>query len=334
MTIHDIAKEAGVSASSVSRVINGKPGVNAKARARVMALLSKYDYVSPREAHRPFEGTGKLVGILVADVRIVHLTEGAYHISQSLSEYGYNSIIQNTGNSDEKRAAAIRNLKKRNVSAIVLMGSQFESEVIGQVIAQEVPDIPVFMLNGFLNLPNVCGVLSDEKSGVKDCIALLASEHRSKIAMLIDQPRPSSSLKEEGFIEGMLQLGYRQSDLWIYRDISASLQGGYAATEQLLTEHPDLDGLICSLDIIACGAIHALVQHKIEIPGQVAVIGIDNSLYAEICLPQLTSLDNMILDSGVTLAHKLIDCLEGRKTNQRTVLLPAIVERASTGSRR
>lgn len=334
MTIRDIAREAGVSASSVSRVINGKPGVNPQSRAKVMALLDQYGYESPREQREALSGAGKLVGILVADVRTVHLTEGAYHISQSLSEYGYTSIIQNTGNSDEKRAAAIRNLKRQRVCAIVLMGSQFESQAIGAVIEQEVPHIPVFMLNGFLNLPNVCGVLSDERSGVKDCIALLAGENRRKIAMLVDAPRPSSRLKEEGFAEGMMQLGHPKGDLWIYRDVDASLQGGYAATQKALSDHPDLEGLICSLDIIACGAIHALVDLQIDIPEQIAVIGIDNSLYAEICLPQLTSLDNMILDSGVTLAHKLIDCLEGRKPNQRTVLLPSIVTRASTGQRK
>lgn len=330
MTIHEIAREAGVSASSVSRVINGKPGVNAQTRAKVLALLKEHNYVMDREVHPYVQEMSRLVGILVADVRTAHHTEGAYHISRELGEKGYSSLIENTGNSDEERIVALRRLKKRNVAAVVLMGSIFQSDAIKEAIEQYLSSIPVFMLNGFINLPNVCSVLSDEKNGVQECVQLLAKKGRRKIAFLLDAPRPSSSLKEEGFAEGMHRLGWKQKELWIYRNVDASLSGGYEAVQKLLEEHPDVDGLICALDIIACGAVQAFIRRGIAIPQQVAVVGIDNSLYAEICMPQLTSLDNMILDSGVAIAHKLIDCLEGRKTNQKTMLFTSIVEREST----
>ena len=60
------------------------------------------------------------------------------------------------------------------------------------------------------------------------------------------------------------------------------------------------------------------------------MIGIDNSVYADICTPRLTSLDNMLLDSGITIAHKLVNCLKGRTTSQKTMLFTNIVEREST----
>lgn len=329
MTIQEIAREAGVSASSVSRVINGKPGVNAQARAKVLSLLKKHKYTS--EKILPYvQEDSRLVGILVPDVRTVHHTEGAYHISQALSELGYSCIIDNTGPSDEQRIDGIKRLRSRNVKAAVMMGSIFESEMVKAAIAQYLPEIPVFMLNGFLDLPNVCGVLSDERSGVRDCVHLLEKKGRRRIALLMDEMRPSSLRKEEGFVLGMRDMGIPEEELWIERNTEPTLEGGYRAALRLMEKHPDMDGLICSLDIIACGAIRAFVRSGVDVPGQIAVIGIDNSLYAEICIPQLTSLDNMVFDSGVAIAHKLTDYFEGLKPNQKTMLFTSIVEREST----
>ena len=186
------------------------------------------------------------------------------------------------------------------------------------------------MLNGFLNLPNVYGVLSDERGGVENCVRLLERKGRRRILFIVDAPTPSSKLKTQGFIDGMTALGYKRKDLCIYSGVEGSIRGGYMTMKKAIKENPDLDGVICSLDIIACGALHALREEHVSVPGQVSVIGIDNSPYAEICTPQLSSLDNMTLDSGMTIAHKLIDCLEGRTTNQRTLLYTNIVERGTT----
>ena len=111
--------------------------------------------------------------------------------------------------------------------------------------------------------------------------------------------------------------------------VEGSVEGGYAAAKALLAGHPDVDGLICSLDIIACGAMRAIADSGRRVPQDVAVIGTDNSVYCDICTPRLTSLNTMVFESGVAIAHKLVDCLEGRSTNKKTMLFTGIVERES-----
>lgn len=330
MTIYDIAREAGVSASSISRVVNNKPGVSKQNREKIRNLLQKYHY-QPNEAARGLvTSSSKMVGILVADVRTQHHIEGAYHIAHELAKHGYCSLILNTGSTEREHEAAIQTLERRNVEAAVLMGSVFQTETTRSAVLHYLPDIPIFMLNGFLDLPNIYGVLSDEKSGVEDCVQLLAKKGRRKIAFFVDAPTPSSLCKTEGFESGMAALGVAAQDVWLYERVEGSVQGGYAAAQRLLAEHPEVDGLICSLDIIACGAIQAICASGRQVPRDVAVIGIDNSIYTEICVPHLTSLDNMIFDSGVMIAHKLIDCLEGRAGNQKTLLFTRIHERDTT----
>ncbi len=330
MTVYDIAREAGVSVSSVSRAINNKPGVSKENREKIRLLLQKYHY-QPNEAARELvTSSSKMVGILVADVRIQHHIEGAYHIAHELANHGYCSLILNTGRTEQEHEDAIQTLGRRNVEAAVLMGSVFESQTIQAAVLHYLPNIPIFMLNGFLDLPNVYGVLSDEKSGVEDCVQLLARKGRRSIAFFVDDPTPSSLRKTQGFQSGMSALGVQAEDAWLYRQVEGSVQGGYEATRRLLAEHPGVNGLICSLDIIACGAIQAIHAAGKRVPEDIAVIGIDNSIYTEICVPHLTSLDNMIFDSGVMIAHKLVDCLEGRDSNQKTLLFTRIHERDTT----
>lgn len=330
LTIYDIAKAAGVSASTVSRVANNKPGVNAKTREKVQQLLEEHHYVPNDAARGLVTSSSHLVGILIADIRTQHHVEGAYYIANELEKLDYYSIILNTGNSDEARASSLRILERRKVEAAVLMGSVFQTEVVADAICQYLPDIPVFMLNGFINQPNVYGVLTDERTGVEECVALLARKNKKKIAFMVDSPTPSSVLKLQGFLNGMEKLGVNEKEAWVYKGVEGTVEGGYHIMKRALAEHPEIDGVICSLDIIACGALRALREQGIKVPSRVGIIGIDNSIYADICTPRLTSLDNMLLDSGITIAHKLVDCLKGRSTNQKTMLFTNIVEREST----
>ena len=329
MTIYDIAKEANVSASTVSRVINDKPGVNKKNRELVLTLLKKYRYVPNEAARGLVTSSSKMIGILIVDVRTQHYIEGAYYIANELTKHGYCSLILNTGGSDEEQSAGIRTLMQHRVEAVVLMGSIFQSKGMQHIIANT-PDVPFFMLNGYLDLPNVYAVLSDERSGVADCVALLGKKKKHRIAFLVDTDTPSSRLKTQGFRDGMAALNARDKECWVYSGVEGSYSGAFEVTQRLLQEHPKVDGIICSLDLIGCGALRALHEAGKKVPGDVAVIGIDNSVYAEISSPSLTSLDNMIFDSGISIAHKLIDCLEGRGGNKKAMLFTKIIERETT----
>jgi len=326
VTIYDIAREAGVSASTVSRVINDKPGVNKATREKVRALLEQHRYVPNEAARGLVTSSSRLVGVLVADIRNQHHIEGAYYIAQELSKLGYCALLLNTGGSDAQRAEGIRMLETRKVEAAVLMGSIFATDAVRTAIAESLADVPVFMLNGELDLPNVFSVLSDDRAGTAEAVAYLAGKGKKRIAFLLDQMTPSSRLKLAGYEDGVKRLG---EPVRMVGGAEGSVNGGKAAMQQLLDAHPDIDGVVCSLDIIACGAMQAIAAAGLRVPEDIAVIGTDNSIYCEISSPQLTSVNTMVFESGVMIAHKLVDCLEGRGTNRKTMLFTAIVPRES-----
>lgn len=331
MTIYDIAREAEVSASTVSRVINGKAGVNEKTRQRVLKLLQENHY-TPNEAARGLVNrASRLVGILIADIRNLHHMEGAYYIQSELEKHGYCGIIMNTGAESGGLNQALKNLERRQVEGAVLMGSIFQSRETEEAIITHLGQIPVVMINGFLELPNCYCVLSEEKEGIVACVDFLVKKGRRRIAYITNGPTPSNLLKQEGFLEAVASCKKAGAMGWVYKDENQdSLEGGRSAMARVLAEHPDTDAVICAIDLMAVGALQQLLDLKISVPDQISLIGVDNSLYGRLCYPQLTSLDNQIFDSCVFGAHQLIDLLDGGRPTHCVRMRADLVERGTT----
>jgi LacI family transcriptional regulator len=328
MTIYDIAEAAGVSASTVSRVINNKKGVRRETKERVLKYLELFQY-SPNETARSLVNqASKIIGILVADLRTTHHTDGIYYMEREFVKLGYCCIIMNTGTEEEDKARYIQILRQRRAEAAVLIGSTFQSELVKQAIEKYLPTTPVIIANGYLDLPNVYGVIADEHAGVTNCVKLLVDRGRRNLAFVIDNLTPSNMLKQLGFETGVRQW-CDQTEPMVMR-CAPSLQGAYDATKQLVKEHPEVDGIMYAVDLLATGGIRALRDMKMDVPGQVAVIGVDNSIYGEICFPSLTSLDNKLFDLSVAAARNLMDVLQKKRVTKNMMIISSIVEREST----
>lgn len=326
-TIYDIATAAEVSASTVSRVINNRPGVKKATRERVIKYLEKYNY-SPNEAARGLVNqSSKMIGILISDMRTTHHTDGVYFMERELSKLGYCCIMFNTGREDREKAEYIQILSARRVEAAAFIGSTFQSEPVAESIRTYMPNTPVVLANGYLDLPNVYGVIADERSGVSSCVEMLVKKGRRNLAFLLNDETPSNLLKRSGFIAGIAQFVGTKPNI-VLAGIGKDDAAG--ATRALMRDHPETDGIIYSEDLLAVNGMRALKALGIDVPGQVSVVGINNSTVAEICTPTLTSLDNMLFDLSVTAARNLIDVLQGRHVAKKVMILSNIVEREST----
>ena len=336
MTIYDIAKQAGVSASTVSRVINNKPGINAQTRKRVQKLLNENHY-TPNEAARGLVmQSSKIIGILIEDLRIEHHTESAYVIEQEMTALGYTCITLSTGRRDEKKADYIRILEQRRVDGAILMGSMFETESVKKSIKEHLPDVPVAIVKG-LDLPNVYGILIDEERGVKDCAELMFKKGKKHLVMAVDSDTPSNRNKQKGYLRAMLEQGIAKEDIPFYtavnkeftnpRDVRAA---GAKLTEQILTERPETDGIIYTTDLLAVGGLEAAKKMGKRIPQDLAIMGIDNTMYGEIVTPKLSSLDNKLVEVSQNASRAILDALDKKEVSHKVMLLTDIKERETT----
>ncbi|MCI8659683.1 MAG: LacI family transcriptional regulator [Lachnospiraceae bacterium] len=330
MTIYDIAREAGVAASTVSRVINNKPGIKQETRQRVQVLLKKYNYIPDVAARGLVMQSTRLVGILIVDIRVAHHVDSAFVIEQELTKRGYCCIIMSTGPRDEDKAEYIRILEQRRVEGVILMGSMFETEVVEESIKRHLPKVPIVMVNGFLKLPNVSGVIVDEDTGVGKCVDLLWEKGKTRIAFVLDSVSPANGRKQQGYCDGMLRHGATKTDLWLYEMEESSVRAGYDITLHILDEHPDIQGIIYTIDLVAVGGVRAACDRGYLVPDRLGLIGIDNSIYGEICMPRLTTLDNRLQALSESAATILRDGLEGKIQSKKMMMFSEIIEREST----
>jgi len=328
MTIYDIAKVAGVSPSTVSRVINGKPNVKKATKNRVLSVLKEYNYVPNETARGLVMQSSRMVGIFISDIRTTHHTDGIFYIQTELSKRGYTCLIYNTGAEEENQGHYIQLLSQRKVEAAILMGSVYQTEPIRKAVQTYLSTTPIFICNGYLDEPNIYGLIADEQNGVCDCVQLLAQKGRKHLAFVVDHYTPSNRLKQNGFEIGVLQFCDRNQAQVVVT--GGSVQNIYDATCKLLKEHPETDGIIFSEDFLAAIGLRALHSMNLPVPKRVAVIGINNSHYAEICIPALTSLDNMQHDLSLMTVRNLIAVLQGEQVSKKMIICSNIVERQST----
>lgn len=329
MTIYDIAELAGVSASTVSRVINNKPGIKESTRQKVKALLKEYNYSPDENARGLVNKNTKLIGIMLADIRSAHHTDLTYVVEKYLREKGYCGIILNAGAKAEEMEEAIGLLEKRRVDGVLIVGSVFQNDTVEKAVARHFANIPVVFANGKFDLPNVYSVLVDECDGVEHCVELLAQKQKRNIAFIGNLDTPSSQEKIKGFKRAMARFGNPEESL-VLLGSESSKEGGYQTTKKLLAHYSGIQGVIYSEDLIAAGGMRAFWDAGVKIPDEMAVIGIDNTIYGELCCPQFTSLDNKMTEMASEAARILIDAVEGRQNPRKIMLFSDIVEREST----
>ena len=328
VTIYEIAEAAGVSASTVSRVINDKPGVKKATKKRVLECLEEHHF-SPNETARGLVNqSSKMIGILISDMRTTHHTDGIYYIQREFSQLGYGCLIMNTGHNETDKAQHIRQMNQRRVEAAVLIGSTFQSDVVKGALEQYMPKIPVIIANGYMDLPNVYGVIADEQGGTEKCVDLLQRRGYRYPAFAANLETPSNLLKIQGFRDGVRRCFPDQEPLVVFT--GSEKQEIESAVDRLFDEHPQTDSVVFSEDPMAAICLRTLYDRGIDVPGQVGIIGINNSFVAEICKPGLTSLDNMLLDLSVTAARNLIDVLQRKHVVKKMMVYSRLIEREST----
>ncbi len=328
-TIYDIAEKAGVSASTVSRVINNYPYVNKETRAKVLKVIAESNYIQNDSARSLATQSTKMAGILIADVRTTHHTEGVYYVEHEFSKNGYSCLIYNTGTDPEQQAKYIQILSQKKVEAVVLMGSVFQNVTVQNAIMVCMPDTPVAICNGYLDGPNIYGVTSDEHGGVMNAVKLLADKGRRNIAFLTNKLTPSNQNKVDGFNDG-LKLYVKGGKEEVVEIQSGEVSDYEEATRRLIQTRPETDAIIFSEDYVAIAGLHALYEMGIKVPEQVAVVGMNNSRYARISNPSLTSIDNMLYDTSLIAVRNLLEVLKGERVNHRMSIGTNIVERSST----
>lgn len=316
MTIYDIAEIAGVNASTVSRVINGKPGCGKKKREEILALLKQYNFIPDATARNLVSQRNHTVGILTDDLHSTHMNEAIAILQNELLSAGYHCYLSyvNDGTSPDAVEQGFRDLASRRVEGVLLLGQCFhDHQALEPEIIKYLPDKPVVLVNQTQpsQLENIYAIGANEPRGIHRCVELLVSRKRSNLMLLIDRGRTSTLQLKQAFEEALTKYGSEIAGCTV-ADVPYRGTEGEETALTIMQQHPEVNGIMCTHDRIAINAIYALQSLGREVPGDVSVIGEDNSELCKVCRPKLTSLDTMIRQITLLSAETILCAMEGR----------------------
>ena len=324
VNIYDIAKEAGVSISTVSRVLNNKGNVNEQTRKKVEEVLKRNNYTPSAIARGMVSKSMRTIAVLTVDIRVPHYATTAYIIERECSKKGYEVLLCNTGGEKKETEKYLTIVLEKHVDGIIFVGSIFNTICEDKRIKRLLGKVPMVVANGTLQMENAYSILVNDKGGISLMVRHLVEKGHKHIYYVKDMDTMSARLKCEGFVQCMKECGL-EAEANNVIETESSIDGGRMVVKILQKEKKKVTAIICGEDITAAGVVKELLQQGIQVPNDVAVTGYNNSQYARICQPQLTTVDNKP-ELVATLSVKLLtDLIEKKENSDCYVIEPEIV---------
>ncbi len=328
----DIAAQAGVSEATVSRVLNGKPGVAESTRQAVLTALDVLGYERPLRLKQRSAG---LVGLVVPELENPIFPAMVQVIEVSLARQGYTTVLctQTPGGLHEDEY--VQMLAERGVSGIIFVSGLHADSTAdpGRYQALRQRGLPIVLVNGYLDGVDAPFISNDDVASMELAVSHLVSLGHRRIGLAVGPVRFVPVLRKvTGFRESLHRhLGVDDADPWVEYSVF-SVEGGAMAAERLVVER-GVTGLICGSDLMALGAIRAVRARGLAVPQDVSVIGYDDSLLVAFMDPPLTTVRQSVQAMGAAAVRGLLDEISGLPAPRAEyVFRPELVVRASTGA--
>lgn len=328
----DIARDLGVSAVTVSKVLLNHADIGAETRERVLKRIKELNYQPNQNARALATGKSHLVGLIVPDLLHQFFAQVTKGVSRILRTQGYGLIIASSEENPEFEKEEIGQMLARRVDALIIASTQRTPQSFTRITKQRVPYVLVDRKFEGLEA-NFIGT-DDVKAG------MLATEHLisrgcRRIAYIGGNYPSTAADRLEGFRSAALKHGIKVPPKYICRRThleDAADSTGQRAMQALLKLDPRPDGVFCFSDPIANAAMQAVLEQGLRVPEDVAIIGCGNVLYASVLRVPLSSVNQESETMGEHAAQMVLDLIGNKgKTDPHEIRLrPTLVARAST----
>lgn len=325
-TVQDVARLAGVSAMTVSRVINSPARVHAQTASRVQAAINATNYVPNLLAGGLKSRRSRLIAAVVPSLTSPVFGATLDALTSSLSNAGYHLSVGQSGYSEDTESELVRAFMGRRPDGIVFVGVDHSLSARVRLKGSGLPVVetwdltaaPLDMLVGF----------SHDEVGAAVCRYLVSRGRRCLAVVSASDGR--AVRRVEAFVNASRNLGASTPTV-IRVDAPATVAHGRRALRDLLNSNPNIDGLFCSSDLLALGVLIEATSQGIAVPGRIAVVGFGDLDFAEDTEPSLTSVRVDGRRIGAEAARFMVHRLENPSASPMPPLDVgfSIVERAS-----
>ena len=326
-TIYDVARAAGVSIATVSKVINQTGRISDKTRSKVHKGMEELRYQPSMVASALTGKRMNTIGLLIKDLANPFFAEVARAVEDRGQELGFSVVMCSTDNDSEKEANYIALLKQKKVDGIIVAAGFQNDSALKELIRDHVPVALISQEIPELAIDSVS--VDDYLGGYQVTSHLLSLGHR-KIAMIAEDGR-SSDGRIRGFRQALREAGIAFVDEML-ATCEASVEEGLRHGGRFLDAANPPTAIFASNDLLAIGVMKAARERNVKIPDDLSVAGFDNTILAAFAEPPLTSVAQPIQEMGRQVVDLLVESMENdKKTKQRVVLMPELVIRRSTG---
>lgn len=327
MDILQVAKRANVSTATVSRVLNGFPGVREKTLARVQRAIAEMNYVPNLNARSLRVGRTRLFGLIVSDVNNPFFPELIDEFEALASAQGIEVIFTHTNYDVARLQNRVRRMIERGVDAIAVMTSEVDEESLRQAVKA---GVPVVLMNQRKLVGNYPNVLVEYATGFREALDhLLALGHRHIAFIAGPQSLDSARARKEAFQAALRAHGLHVRLEWIATG-NMRIEGGRMAMEKLLACRPRPTAVLASNDLMAVGALQAAHEAKIRVPKDLSLIGFDDLPIASMVHPPLSTIRHPRREVAARAFTCLQNLLQGERVIADAPLHPHLVVRSST----
>ena len=324
-TIIDVARRAGVSKSLVSMVMRGAANVGAERRARVLAAAEELGYRPNAAARSLVRQRTNLVGILLSDLHNPYFTEVVEGIEEAASAADYRALITSGSRVQAREARALDTLLQLRVDGLILAGTVLDSRSIRNAART----CPVTLVARATRAAGIDSVVNDDRAGAAMAVDHLRSLGHARIAHIDGGAGAGAASRRSGFLAAMRRHGLERSAQVVGGDFTEA--GGAAGVEAVLAAGDPPTAVFVSNDLAAIGSLHALEAAGLAVPGDVSLVGYDNTGLAALGHIGLTTIDQPRHAMGMTGVELLLERVEsGRTAPRHIVIAPRLVVRRTT----
>lgn len=317
VTIFDVAKEAHVSKSTVSRVVNKDPAVKDATRRSVEEAIQRLNYAPSFFAKGIRTGQTKTIAFLIPEYANLFYGEMFNGVEEMALKHGYMVLVCNTGHAISEKDY-IQRLLSRNIDGIIYNTYEFNPDVM-EFLKELSREMPIICMDEIIGRTGgLSSVYTDGYSSSKKAVQFLAGQGCMQIGYIRTKDSINATkYRFQGYLDGLKECNITFNPDFVYpcqmdneiNYIKAGMQAGtYFAGLKCLPQ-----GLMASIDLLALGCITQLTRCNIRVPQDISVIGFDNIELGEVATPSLTTIAQQTKEMGRQAAKIVIEQLQSQK---------------------
>jgi LacI family fructose operon transcriptional repressor len=315
-SIKDVAETAGVSTATVSRVLANKPHVRPEVRKQVLAVVEQLAYRPNRVARTLRSQQSTSIGLIVSDIRNPFFSELSRAVEDTAYANGYSVVLCNTDENPAKEELYVNLMHDENVAGIVLSPTRHTITRFAELNIA----VPTVLVDRAMKNADADAVLLDNFTAAYELTTHLIEQGYQRIGAIFAAVSTTGRERQRGY-EAALREHSLPPHADLVKHVLPKIETGRAATVMLLQHPTPPDAILTGNSLLTAGALQVIRQHGLVIPDAMALVGFDDTIWADLVQPAITVLEQPTGDIGRTATELLLERIAAPLRPVRQIIL-------------